>query len=166
MLKTMERAAGGSDRKGKRPAHVGGSATSAGTASPPAPKPRKMSRFKGVCWDVCAGKWHVRISNEGKVTSLGRFADEEEAGRAYEEAARRLKGGGGAPQQPPLRKPKPSKPKLNAGLGPQTGTVAAWIAVHWLTPSISLRVPISPSTVSPAMQRWPSRTLESVPTGR
>jgi hypothetical protein len=43
------------------------------------------SQFKGVCWDKSAGKWvaHGRDDDKRQV-HLGRFADEEDAARAYD----------------------------------------------------------------------------------
>jgi hypothetical protein len=45
------------------------------------------SRFKGVCWEKFTAKWKAEIQVEGKRKTLGRFTVEEEAARAYDEAA-------------------------------------------------------------------------------
>lgn len=45
------------------------------------------SKFKGVCWDKNREKWLVRIGFEGKLKHLGRFTDEVEAAKTYNEAA-------------------------------------------------------------------------------
>jgi hypothetical protein len=58
--------------------------------APPAPgknSAKKKSGFKGVSWNVQSGKWKSTIMVAGKVTFLGRFHDEEEAARKYDEAA-------------------------------------------------------------------------------
>jgi hypothetical protein len=51
------------------------------------------SRFKGVSYESAKGKWKAAIrGQDGKNVTLGRFDDEEDAARAYNEAARRLRG--------------------------------------------------------------------------
>jgi hypothetical protein len=46
------------------------------------------SKYKGVSFDKMNGKWVVDIAGK----RVGRFADEEEAARAYNEAAKKLYG--------------------------------------------------------------------------
>jgi hypothetical protein len=50
------------------------------------------SGVKGVSWDTQKRKWRATIQVEGKTRYLGRFDDLDEAGRAYQQAARRLFG--------------------------------------------------------------------------
>lgn len=43
----------------------------------------KTSGFIGVCWHKKEEKWRAQIHCHGKVKFLGRYADEEEASKAY-----------------------------------------------------------------------------------
>jgi hypothetical protein len=45
------------------------------------------SRYKGVSWQKDAQAWRPRIRVDGKLKSLGLFADEREAAQAYDRAA-------------------------------------------------------------------------------
>lgn len=45
------------------------------------------SRHKGVYWDTSRSRWHAGIHVNGRSYSLGRFATEDEAARAYNAAA-------------------------------------------------------------------------------
>jgi AP2 domain-containing protein len=50
------------------------------------------SRYKGVYWHKQRQTWRAEISADGTRHRLGSFAVEEDAGRAYDEAARELHG--------------------------------------------------------------------------
>jgi hypothetical protein len=47
----------------------------------------RTSQFKGVFWDNTRKRWSAGIHVNGKTRSLGRYAGEEEAARAYDQAA-------------------------------------------------------------------------------
>jgi hypothetical protein len=46
------------------------------------------SKYRGVCWDASRGNWMAYINNDSGRKYLGRFADEVEAARAYDNAGR------------------------------------------------------------------------------
>ena len=53
----------------------------------------RRSKYVGVYWVKLDCKWVARISHEGKLKGKGRFSTEEEAARAFDDAARELRGG-------------------------------------------------------------------------
>ena len=62
--------------------------TSAQNAQNSASRVGSSSQYKGVTWDRSRGRWLAAIQTEGKARTLGRFDDEAEAARAYDQAAR------------------------------------------------------------------------------
>lgn len=50
------------------------------------------SKYKGVSWCKLTNTWYCYINVDGKRIKIGRFIDEEEAGRAYDERAKELHG--------------------------------------------------------------------------
>lgn len=55
-------------------------------------KHRGSYRYKGVCLDVRDGRWQVEIRVEGQRIYVGRYPDEKDAARAYNDAAVRYFG--------------------------------------------------------------------------
>jgi hypothetical protein len=81
------------------PTWLPGGADQANGGGPAAPRHRgpkaqgRTSKFTGVCWDKTNRNWKAAICHDGRPHHLGCFAqDEEEAARAFDEAARRLRG--------------------------------------------------------------------------
>ena len=69
-----------------------------GAAAPPGSAEKhkgkaRRSKYVGVCWDKSNCKWEARIWHKGKQKRKGRFSTEEEAARAFDDAARELRGG-------------------------------------------------------------------------
>jgi hypothetical protein len=52
-------------------------------------KKGRTSHYRGVCWHKSKKKWQAEIAFDGKRKSLGRFVDEDGAGRAYDAAIRK-----------------------------------------------------------------------------
>ena len=50
------------------------------------------SQYKGVCWDKSNKKWLVSIQYNGKRINLGRFTNEIEAAKIYDQKAKNLFG--------------------------------------------------------------------------
>ena len=50
-----------------------------------------VSEFFGVSWHKQSGRWRASIREDGKQHNLGYFDDEQEAARAFDAAARRLR---------------------------------------------------------------------------
>jgi hypothetical protein len=55
-------------------------------------KETTTSRFRGVSWNKRAERWVAQIKKAGQHQFLGLFDVEEDAGEAYDKAARRLHG--------------------------------------------------------------------------
>jgi hypothetical protein len=50
----------------------------------------RTGRFKGVSWSKVMGRWHAQITKDRQYHDLGYYEAEEDAARAYDDAARRL----------------------------------------------------------------------------
>ena len=50
------------------------------------------SRYNGVCWAKRERRWLASIRHEGQLQHLGYFDEEQDAARAFDEAALRLRG--------------------------------------------------------------------------
>ncbi|KAK3273993.1 hypothetical protein CYMTET_17800, partial [Cymbomonas tetramitiformis] len=61
-------------------------------ADAPQEKRKATSRYRGVSWRKSNRKWWAKIFAKGTTLNVGFFEDEEEAARAYDSEARRLRG--------------------------------------------------------------------------
>ena len=52
----------------------------------------RTSKFKGVTFERSTGRWVARIRRQGRMMTVGRFDDENDAASAYADAARRVFG--------------------------------------------------------------------------
>lgn len=50
------------------------------------------SRFRGVCWNKKNKRWQAAINSSGRYLYLGSYASEEEAAKAFDKAALRIRG--------------------------------------------------------------------------
>ena len=50
------------------------------------------SRYRGVCWNKKNRRWQAAINSSGKYLYLGSYVSEEEAARAFDRAAVRIRG--------------------------------------------------------------------------
>ena len=71
----------------------------AGATRPPAPAHGASaagrgvsSRYRGVHWSKSRSKWTAQIYDKDRKIHLGYYADELDAARAYDDAARRMRG--------------------------------------------------------------------------
>lgn len=56
------------------------------------PTRNSSSKFKGVCWHICCGKWYARIMQKRRCIDLGLFENEVDAAKAYNQKAKELFG--------------------------------------------------------------------------
>jgi hypothetical protein len=56
------------------------------------PKCAGKSRFKGVYFDTCKGRWRAMVQRDGRQSHIGYFRSEEDAARAYDARACELFG--------------------------------------------------------------------------
>jgi hypothetical protein len=66
---------------------IANSAQNGANRGPARLKSGKTSRFKGVSWSKTKQRWVVYVHHMGKTRYVGRFTDEPEAAKAYNEAA-------------------------------------------------------------------------------
>jgi hypothetical protein len=103
--------------------------------SPPSPRPdvaegkirmlkRNTSKYVGVAWARNSQKWFANIRVDKKRVHLGYFEKEEDAARAYDESAARLRR--------PVNFPQGCDQKLAVKRG-ASGIVSQFIGVTWKT---------------------------------
>ena len=89
--------------------------------------PARKSSYRGVTWDAVRGKWKSSIKHSGGHKYIGRFDDEGEASRAYNDEAIRIHGDRaklGGPSAPPDN-PPPKRKKAMAAPPPIAAGVSA-----------------------------------------
>lgn len=57
-----------------------------------AKKPNSTSQYKGVSWYTRDRCWRANVKSNGTNITLGKFQSEEDAARAYDEAAKKIAG--------------------------------------------------------------------------
>lgn len=50
------------------------------------------SRYRGVCWNKKNKRWQAAINSSGRYLYLGSYVSEEDAARAFDRAAIRIRG--------------------------------------------------------------------------
>ena len=106
-------------------------------------RPRKAeqtSQYRGVYWDSARGLWAARFHHREKTQTLGRFARERDAARAYDYAAwaalkdKARLNFATPPDEPPepVRKRATPGPKRSAyqGVSPHGGSFAAFLVLN------------------------------------
>lgn len=48
------------------------------------------SKYTGVCWNKAKNKWQSQIRINGKIKLLGRFENEDDAGKAYQDELKKI----------------------------------------------------------------------------
>lgn len=91
-------------------------------------KKTTSSRFRGVIWVKRLGCWRARITVDGELRHLGLFADEEEAAKTYDHAARAAFGG---------------KAKLNFTRSSGSGALAGGAALRRMRAGEGARQPVT-----------------------
>jgi len=73
------------------------------------------SKYRGVCWVSADKKWKAQIRCNGKLIYLGQFDSEDNAARAYDDAATKLFGEFASPNFK-QQKPKTKRKTKNEGV--------------------------------------------------
>ena len=137
-------------------------------------EPLPVSRFTGVTSRF--GKWEVKISHKKKWHPLGTFADEEEAARAFDTEAVRLRGPGREVNFPTGGRPgrKPALSKEAAAAWRAAKRPSSYRGVHWHTSGWGARIKVGGSSVhlgifddeQEAAQAYDDEALAHMPPGK